>query len=43
MDKGVGGLKNWAIFMDILCISSLFLIAIYSPKNDKKHPSKVRN
>ena len=23
MDKGVGGLENWIIFMDVICISSL--------------------
>ena len=23
MDKGVGGLENWTIFMDIICVSSL--------------------
>ena len=23
MDKGVGGLENWTIFMDVICVSSL--------------------
>ena len=23
MDKGVGGLENWAIFKDVICVSSL--------------------
>ena len=23
--RGVGGLKNWTFFMDVICVSSLFL------------------
>ena len=23
MEKGVGGLENWAMFMDVICVSSL--------------------
>ena len=26
MDKGVGGLKNWAIFMGVICVSSLLIL-----------------
>ena len=30
MDRGVGGLENWTIFMDAICVSSLM---VYVPLN----------
>ena len=26
MDKGVRGPENWAIFMDVICVSSLIIL-----------------
>ena len=30
MDKGVGGLKNWTIFVDVICVSSPIFFRIIS-------------
>ena len=30
IDKGVGGLENWTIFMDVICVSSFPAIELAS-------------
>ena len=38
MDRGLGGLGNWTIFMDVVCLSSLlFLIQIEIIKAKENH------
>ena len=36
MDKGGGGLENWTIFMDVICVSSLKKLMISQQKSLKK-------
>ena len=30
MDKGVEGLENWTIFMDVICVSFLIVLSRYT-------------
>ena len=33
--RGVRGLENWTIFMDVICVSSLMTLAKYKQKSCK--------